>query len=79
MIPSYFNAGHHLPVFQVEEYLIRKGYACRAVDSCCLNHTWKDICTLLSNNTFDVIAVYNDYDKIDGFERFINYESADFA
>ena len=24
-VPSYFNAGHHLPVFQVAAYLREKG------------------------------------------------------
>jgi anaerobic magnesium-protoporphyrin IX monomethyl ester cyclase len=72
-IPSYFNAGHHLPLFQVSQYLrIRHGFDVVARDCSALNSTWRDLCRLLMQH-FDVAAVMNDFDAIDGFERFIEY------
>lgn len=73
-IPSYFNAGHHLAVFQVGAYLrendIKK---VKCVDAGALNYTWKDIGDLLIQEKFDAIAIMNDFDAVDDFERFIKY------
>jgi len=73
-IPSYFNAGHHLPIFQVGAYLRKNRLAHEVVciDAAALNYTWKDVCDLLTHK-FDVILALNDFDAIDGFERFIVY------
>lgn len=73
-IPSYFNAGHHLPVFQIGAY-IRKFSGVEhvsCIDAAALNYTWKEICTLLLHK-FDLIVLMNDFDSIDTFERFIHY------
>ncbi|MET0403005.1 MAG: radical SAM protein [Cystobacter sp.] len=73
-IPSYFNAGHHLPVFSVSAYLRRipgvEFVSC--VDASALNSTWKEICDLLVQ-PFNVIAIMNDFDGIDGLARFVSY------
>lgn len=73
-VPSYFNAGHHLPVFQIGAALRRidgvNQVECR--DFGCLGSTWKDVCELLVR-PFDVVAVLNDFDAIDGFGRFMEY------
>jgi len=72
-VPSYFNAGHHLPVFQVAQYLrVSLNLDVEAVDYAALNATWRDICVLLAKK-FDLILMLNDYDSTDSFERFVNY------
>lgn len=72
-VPSYFNAGHHLPVFQVAAYLReRVGHLVTAVDASALNASWKDICDLLSRN-FDAVVIFNDFDAVDTFGRTVYY------
>ncbi|KAA8672726.1 radical SAM protein [Pantoea dispersa] len=74
-IPSYFNAGHHLPVFQTSAYLRKNvpDLTVKTVDAAALNVNWKHICELLTNTIFDVIFVMNDFDGIDTFPRFVHY------
>jgi hypothetical protein len=74
MVPSYFNAGHHLPVFQVAAYLRRRRPDCEvtAIDASALNSNWRDAAALLARG-FDVIALMNDYDGVDGLPRFVRY------
>jgi radical SAM superfamily enzyme YgiQ (UPF0313 family) len=43
-----------------------------AKDFGALNGTWHDVCRLLVNQ-FDLIAVFNDFDAISGFRRFMDY------
>jgi radical SAM superfamily enzyme YgiQ (UPF0313 family) len=72
-VPSYFNAGHHLPVFQVAAYLRRRGIIdVAAVDAAALNASWRDICDLFVQR-FDAIALFNDFDGIDTLERTVYY------
>lgn len=73
-IPSYFNAGHHLPVFLVTSYL-RKNYPqinIEVYDLAALNGSWKDVCDLLLKK-YDVIYAMYDYDGADTCERFAYY------
>ncbi|MGE7307968.1 B12-binding domain-containing radical SAM protein [Priestia megaterium] len=74
-IPSYFNAGHHLPTFQVGSYLrqLKQVEKVKCIDAGALNYTWKDIGDLLTQNDFDLIAIMNDFDAIDDFYRFTKY------
>ncbi|MEJ7602647.1 MAG: radical SAM protein [Kofleriaceae bacterium] len=76
MVPSYFNAGHHLPAFQVAAYLRRQpdfsSAEMRCVDLQALNATWRDACTLLIDQP-DVIAILDDLDAADGIPRFVRY------
>jgi radical SAM superfamily enzyme YgiQ (UPF0313 family) len=73
MVPSYFNAGHHLPVFQVGQYLRETiGAEVKCIDAAALNYTWRDVCVLLAQ-PYDAICVMNDLDGIDGFARFVHY------
>jgi anaerobic magnesium-protoporphyrin IX monomethyl ester cyclase len=60
-VPSYFNAGHHLPVFTVSAYL-RRHLAARvdALDAAALNVTWKELEDHLWTGAYDVIACMND-------------------
>lgn len=71
-VPSYFNAGHHLPLFQCAAYLRAQGHAVRTVDFALLNATWRDMCRAL-HAPCDVIALFNDFDAIDGLSRAIAY------
>lgn len=74
MVPSYFNAGHHLPVFQVATFLEKSfpEYSIDSVDGSALNLHWKNICDLLVKR-FDLVCIYCDFDGIDGLERLIYY------
>jgi len=71
---SYFNAGHRLPIFQVGAFLRGRSFAgdVECHDLGALNATWRTVCKLLSRR-FDVVAVFNDYDGIDGLSRFLYY------
>lgn len=74
-IPSYFNAGHHLPVFQVGAYLRKSSNIneVHCIDAGALNYSWKDIGDLIMQNQFDVIAIMNDFDAVEDFHRFTKY------
>jgi len=72
-VPSYFNAGHHLPVFQVAAYLRAvRGDEAVARDLGAGNATWRDVCGLLVQG-FDAVLMLNDFDAVDGFDRFVRY------
>jgi radical SAM superfamily enzyme YgiQ (UPF0313 family) len=77
-VPSYFNAGHRLPIFQVAAYLRRSscvsGVEC--VDAGALNMSWKEVGDLLFQGRFDLIAVANEYDAIEGVDRLVRYTRA---
>lgn len=72
-VPSYFNAGHRLALYEVGGYLQRKGHIAVTTDIASLNSTWKDLVDLLIQNKFDVVAIMNDFDLIEGFARFTEY------
>lgn len=74
-IPSYFNLGHHLPVFQISAYLrehLKEGNSIRSIDGAALNYQWKNVADLLVEG-HDLIILINDFDGVDTFERFIYY------
>lgn len=74
-IPSYFNAGHHLPIFQVGEYIRRKNsnydVVCRDVGV--LNYTWKDYSNLIYTGKYSIIIIMIDFDCVDDLERMLFY------
>jgi hypothetical protein len=75
---SYFNAGHHLALYQVAGHL-RTTYPAAQVttiDASVESLTWKDIGNKLFQDRYDVIAVMNDFDGIDGLRRFVSYARA---
>ena len=72
-VPSYFNAGHRLPAFQTAQYLRDRGHEVVARDLGALQATWRTVCRILVADDFDLIAVFNDFDAIDGIKRFLNY------
>ena len=76
-IPSYFNAGHHLPIFLTAAYL-RKHYPDFIIhtrDLGVLNSTWKDMCDILIQQ-YEIIFVFFDYDEADGCERLVYYKNS---
>lgn len=74
-VPSYFNAGHHLGVFLTSAYARANGVAgcVDALDAGALNLSWKEVADVLYQGQYDVIAMMNDFDAVDGFARFIRY------
>lgn len=74
-VPSYFNAGHHMVLFQVGAYLRRQpgvSYV-RCLDGAVLNVNWKEIADLLFNERFDFIAVMNEQESLESMKRFLRY------
>lgn len=73
-VPSYFNAGHHLPVFQVASHLRSQFPQAHVigVDAAALNWTWKSVGDCLAQG-WDIVAILNDFDSVDLFGRFVSY------
>lgn len=73
-VPSYFNAGHHLTVFNVASHLrtVCPFAQVRAVDAAALNVTWKALGDLLMEQP-DVVALANDFDSVDALGRTVRY------
>ena len=74
-IPSYFNAGHHLPIFYVGEYIRKnnKNVNVECKDLGVLNCTWKDFSHILYQGQYDLISIMLDFDTADNIERMIYY------
>ncbi|MEU2065745.1 B12-binding domain-containing radical SAM protein [Streptomyces anulatus] len=75
-IPSYFNAGHHLPTFTVAAYLRERGHAVDAIDAGALNYTWKEYADLVFQGGYEAIVVMNEYDVVEGVRRAVDYGRA---
>lgn len=71
---SYFNAGHHLALYQVADAL-RKAFSCEVdcVDASVERSTWKDLADRVYTKAYDVVFLMNDLDGIDGFDRSVLY------
>jgi anaerobic magnesium-protoporphyrin IX monomethyl ester cyclase len=72
-VPSYFNAGHHLPVFLNAAYLREQGHEVTAIDAGALNMDWKRFADTIYQGRFDLVAIVNDFDNTDDFERTVRY------
>lgn len=62
-LPTYFNAGHHLPVFMASAYLRHAlGDPARvdALDAAALNVTWRELEDRLWDGRYEVIACMDD-------------------
>ncbi|GAA1972835.1 B12-binding domain-containing radical SAM protein [Kitasatospora viridis] len=72
---SYFNAGHHLALYQVAGHLRRQlpDAEVRVIDAPVERLTWKDLADELYQRQYDAIAVMNDFDGVDGLHRFLRY------
>lgn len=72
-VPSYFNAGHHLPTFSVAAYLRVAGHDVDAVDAGALNYTWKDFGDLVFRGGYQAVVIINEYDVVEGVRRAADY------
>ncbi|MFI2207381.1 B12-binding domain-containing radical SAM protein [Streptomyces sp. NPDC020192] len=74
-ILSYFNAGHHTPLYSVAGYLrARPGVGhVDVMDYSVESITWKRVADHLFQHEYDVVAVMNDLDGVDGLPRFLTY------
>lgn len=74
-VPSYFNAGHHSALYMTAGYLrtLPEVESVTVVEAGLLNMNWKAMGDLLFQGEYDLIAIMNDIDAIDGIERFIHY------
>ena len=72
-IPSYFNAGHHLPVFSISAYLRQLGYCVDAWDIGVLNCTWKEFGSRIYQGNYELVILVNDYDVVEGLRRAADY------
>lgn len=67
VVPEYFNAGHHLPVFSVSAYLRRqlgRAAVVDALDAEALNVTWKELSDRIWEGDYDVVACMNDLGEV---------------
>lgn len=72
-VPSYFNAGHHLPVFLNAAYLRSCGHDVTAIDAGALNMDWKRFADTVYQGRFDLVVIVNDFDNTDDVDRTIRY------
>ncbi|MEU7723862.1 radical SAM protein [Streptomyces sp. NPDC040724] len=72
-VPSYFNAGHHLPVFLTAAYLRGQGHEVKAIDAGALNMDWKRFADTAYQGRYDLVAIVNDFDNTDDFDRTVRY------
>ena len=73
-VPTYFNAGHHLPLFMVAEYLRKdRENVVMCIDAGAFNATWKDLANRLVDTPFDVVAIMNEFGNADGVVDLVRY------
>ncbi|MFF5468219.1 B12-binding domain-containing radical SAM protein [Streptomyces achromogenes] len=74
-ILSYFNAGHHNLLYSVAGYLRRLPDVGRVdtLDASVESLTWKEVGDRLHQGGYDVVAISNDLDGVDGLTRFTTY------
>lgn len=75
-LPSYFNAGHHLPTFMITGYLRRHGYDVEVLDAGALNCTWKEFGDRLYQGNYQFVVIINEYDVVEGMRRAVDYTRA---
>ncbi len=64
---------HTSSISHMPQYLRDRGHDVVTRDFGALQATWRTVCRLLVADDFDLIAVFNDFDAIDGIERFLHY------
>jgi anaerobic magnesium-protoporphyrin IX monomethyl ester cyclase len=72
-VPTYFNAGHHLALYQVAGHL-RRSEPEREVDvldGAVEQLTWKDLVVRLVRNDYEFVAIQCDLEGLEGTERTI--------
>lgn len=76
-VPTYFNAGHRLPIWEVARYLrgALPDSQVDALDAGVLNFNWKEMADTLASR-YDVVAIVNEFDNVDGVRRVAEYARA---
>ncbi|MFF3978116.1 B12-binding domain-containing radical SAM protein [Streptomyces sp. NPDC055808] len=74
-ILSYFNAGHHNLLYSVAGHLRRLDEVGHVdtLDASVESLTWKEVGDRLHQGGYDVVAVANDLDGVDGLTRLLSY------
>ncbi|MGV9361474.1 B12-binding domain-containing radical SAM protein [Amycolatopsis sp. NPDC003731] len=72
-VPSYFNAGHHLPTFTIAAYLRGQGHEVAALDAGALNFSWKEFADFVFSGRFDAVVIVNEFDVVEGVRRAADY------
>lgn len=74
-VPTYFNAGHHLALYQVAGHLRRTFDAqeVHVLDGAVEQLTWKDLVVRLVRNEYEFVAIQSDLEGLEGTERTISY------
>jgi anaerobic magnesium-protoporphyrin IX monomethyl ester cyclase len=72
-VPSYFNAGHHLPTFTVAAYLRTRGHDVDAIDAGALNYSWKEFGDVVYQGGYQAVVVINEFDVVEGVRRAADY------
>lgn len=70
---SYFNAGHHSPLYTVAAYLRARGDDVDVLDGSVERVTWKELGDRLFRTRYDVLAVMNELGGVDGLPRLLTY------
>jgi len=76
-IPTYFNAGHRLPLWEVSAYIQKHIGSAEVdvVDLGLLDRTWKEAADILLRN-YHLICILNEFENIEGLKRFVEYARA---
>ncbi len=72
-VPSYFNAGHHLPIFSIAAYLRQAGHSVDALDAGALNCSWKEFGSRVYQGGYELVILVNDFDVVEGIRRAADY------
>jgi len=72
-VPSYFNAGHHLPTFTIAAYLRANGHLVDALDAGALNYSWKEFGDRVFQGRYQAIVLVNEFDLVEGLRRAVDY------
>jgi anaerobic magnesium-protoporphyrin IX monomethyl ester cyclase len=75
-VPSYFNAGHHLPVFTVAADLRKRNHAVDTLDAGALNTHWRAFGERLHRGAYDAVVIVNEFDHVEGVRRAADYTRA---
>lgn len=72
-VPTYFNAGHHLALYQVAGHLRRfePTREVHVLDGAVEQLTWKDLVVRLVRNDYEFVAIQCDLEGLEGTERTI--------
>ena len=72
-VPSYFNAGHHLPVFSIAAYLRNKDHIVDTLDAGALNCHWREFGNRLRSGGYEGVVIVNEFDVVEGVRRATDY------